>query len=64
MDKRKFLKDIKKKANEKGLGFVVDKKKGKGSHYMVYVGSRKATVPKRITPLMASAIKKQLGLDD
>ncbi len=30
MDRRKFLKDIKKKANEKGLGFVVDKKKGRG----------------------------------
>jgi hypothetical protein len=61
--RNQFIRDLRKQAADLGLKMAVDTKKGKGSHYRVTVGGRTATVPERITPLMAKIIRKQLGLD-
>ena len=64
MSRRKFLASLRNEAKERGFQFVIDKKKGKGSHYIVYVGERRATVPKRVTRVMETVIRKQLGLEE
>ena len=64
MHRREFLKTLRKEAKERDLEFEIDRKKGKGSHYMVRIGNRKTTVPKRLTPTLARMTRKQLGLED
>ena len=64
MNRRELIKEIRKQARQRGLEFELDRKKGKGSHYLVRVGARKTTVPKRITPKLAAVIRRQLGLED
>ncbi len=61
-DRRKLLKRLKELARENGLEYKEDRRKGKGSHYLVWVGNKRATIPKRITPALEKAILKQLGL--
>jgi len=64
MSRTKFLKALRKEAARRGLSFDVDKKKGKGSHYLVRAGKRKATVPSHLSPQLEKRIRKQLGLID
>ncbi len=63
MKRREFIKKIRKLAKEKGLEVTIDKRKGKGSHYMAFVGDRRATIPKKLPPPLREAILKQLGLE-
>jgi predicted nucleotidyltransferase len=56
---------IRREARSKGLDFLVDYRKGKGGHAMVYVGDKLTTLPSReIDPKTARKIRKQLGLAD
>jgi len=63
MNRKDFLKQLKAMAEEKGLDFKVNKKRGKGSHYWVQVGTRGTTVPQRLTRSLCKEILKQLDLD-
>jgi predicted RNA binding protein YcfA (HicA-like mRNA interferase family) len=61
----RFIRELAKGAKQRGLKFKVSKRRGKGSHVMVWVGDRVTTVPSRdIDPTTAKKIRKQLGLDD
>jgi hypothetical protein len=64
MPKRdRFIDDLRKAAKDRGLSFKFEKWRGKGSHGMVWVGDKVATVPDReIAPKTASKIGKALGL--
>jgi hypothetical protein len=66
MNKRdRFIAELKKEAEAKGLAFRVATWRGKGGHAMVFVGDRLTTVPSReIDPKTARKIRKQLGLVD
>jgi len=61
-DREALLRALRKEARKRGLTFTVDKKKGKGSHYLVTVGDRRATVPRKVKHL-EKIIRRQLGLD-
>ncbi len=63
ISRQKFLPQLREEAAVSAKAWSLDKKKGKGSHYRVTVGSRTTTVPEKISPLMAKIIRKQLGLD-
>lgn len=64
VDKRsRFLSELAKEAKQRGLKYKESKRRGKGSHMMVWVGERVTTVPSReIDPKTAAKIRKQLGL--
>jgi hypothetical protein len=64
MNKReRFIRDLKREAEAKGLPFRVEIWRGKGGHAMVFVGNKLTTVPSReIDPKTARKIRKQLGL--
>ncbi len=64
MSRTTFLKALRKEAARRSLSFSVDRKKGKGSHYLVRMGKRRATVPSHLSPLLEKIIRKQLGLRD
>ncbi len=64
MSRTTFLKSLRKEAGRRGLDFRLDKKKGKGSHYLVCIGKRRATVPSHLSPRLERLIRKQLGLLD
>lgn len=66
MNKRdRFISELKKEAEAKGLAFRLETWRGKGGHAMVFVGDKLTTVPSReIDPKTAKKIKKQLGLAD
>ena len=65
MNKRdRFIAELRKTAQSRGLSFKVETWRGKGGHAMVWVGDRVATIPGReIDPKTARKIKKALGLD-
>ena len=64
MNKRsRFLAELKKPADEKGLTYREETWRGKGGHAMVWVGDKVTTVPSReIDPKTAKKIRKALGL--
>ena len=64
MSRTTFLKALRKEAERCGLKCQTDRKKGKGSHYVVQIGNRRATVPSHLSPQLEKRIRKQLGLID
>jgi hypothetical protein len=61
----RFIRELRKEAEARGLSFRVETWRGKGGHAMVFVGDKLTTVPSRdIDPKTASKIRKQLGLAD
>jgi hypothetical protein len=59
----RFLSELANEAKQRGLKYKESKRRGKGSHMMVWVGERVTTVPSReIDPKTAAKIRKQLGL--
>lgn len=63
MTREKLLRDLKKEARKKGLEMTVNKKRGKGAHYIVTVGEKFTTVQSgELTPIHVQTIRKQLGL--
>jgi hypothetical protein len=65
MNKRdRFIAELRKAAQSRGLSFKVETWRGKGGHAMVWVGDKVTTVPGReIDPKTARKIKRALGLD-
>jgi len=65
MTKRdRFIAQLRKAANSRGLSFRVETWRGKVSHAMVWIGDKVTTVPARdIDPKTARKIRKALGLD-
>lgn len=60
----RFIKQLAADAKQRGLKFEESKRRGKGSHMLVWVGDKVTTVPARdIDPKTAKKIRKQLGLD-
>lgn len=67
MKGKEFIKRIRELAKEKGLGFDIDEKRGKGSHVTLYYGDKKTIVrnPKdELKTGTIEAMKKQLGVKD
>lgn len=64
MNKRdRFIAELRRDAQSRGLGFKVETWRGKGGHTMVWVGGKVTTVPAReIDPKTARKIRKALGL--
>lgn len=59
----RFLAELKEEAKERGAPFRVEEWRGKGSHVMVWIGTKCTTVPNReIDPKTAKKIRKTLGL--
>jgi hypothetical protein len=59
----KFIRELKREAEARGLSFRVETWRGKGGHAMVFVGEKLTTLPARdIDPKTAGKIRKQLGL--
>lgn len=64
MKREALIRELRKRAKEQGLTFAVVTKRGKGSHYQVYVGERTTTLKAgELRPGYVALIKKQLGID-
>lgn len=65
MQKRdRFIADLRELTRSRGLAFKLSKRRGAGSHAMIWVGDKCTTVPDReIDPKTARKIRKALGLD-
>ena len=65
MNGREFIEKVRRIGRVRGIPVRVDTKRGKGSHVVVYYGSRKTIVKdrrKEIPPGLLSAMLRQLGL--
>ena len=62
--RRNALRIIRDAAKVKGLSVTVDTKAGKGSHAKVTAGTRRTTIPKKVSDPLLKAILKQLDLKD
>lgn len=62
---RELIKKLRKYAKDRDLAFSVDTRRGKGSHNLIRVGDKKATMPQsRDLPGGTIAmILRQLGID-
>lgn len=64
MKREALLRSLRKYARKNDLSYREDRKKGSGSHYIVFVGSKWTTVQSgELTPLLVERICKQLGID-
>lgn len=64
MNRDKLIRELRKYAKDHDLVFEVDKRSGKGSHYIVTIGEKSTTVQSDINEQRAVRIKKQLGVAD
>lgn len=65
MNKRdRFIAELRKEAEARGLAFKIETWRGKGGHAMVFLGNKVTTLPSReIDPKTARKIRKAPGLD-
>ena len=64
MKRAALIRELRTLAKAKGLGITVDKGRGKGSHYKVTIGDKWTIIQSgELSPLLATKIKKALGLD-
>lgn len=63
MNRDQLIRALRRYARRNELAFDVDRNKGKGSHYIVTVGSIKTTIQDKLTPGRIERILKQLGID-
>jgi mRNA interferase HicA len=63
LNREGLIRALRKYARKKGLVFVLDTKKGSGSHYRLRVGSRVTTVQKELNPGRIERLLKQLDID-
>lgn len=63
MNRDQLIRALRRYARKRELTFDVDRTKGKGSHYIVTVGSLKTTLQDKLTPGRVERILKQLGID-
>ncbi|MEN0039857.1 MAG: hypothetical protein AAF764_00830 [Pseudomonadota bacterium] len=63
MKRNALIRELKKEARKKGLSFDLDKSAGKGSHYLLRVGGKRATIQSgELSLTHIRTIRKQLGL--
>ncbi len=62
MNRDKLIRELREFAKKNNKLFEVDKKKGKGSHYLVTIGNKTTTVQADINEGRAQRIRKQLGV--
>ena len=65
MKTRELIKKLRKYAKDRGLEFSVNTRRGKGSHCVVKLADKKATVPQSddLPAGTIAAICQQLGID-
>lgn len=63
MNRTQLIQALKRYARKRKLHFLEDRKKGKGSHYLVEVGDKGTTVQSDLNPGRIQRILKQLGVD-
>lgn len=64
-DGQRFIRRVRSIGRERGVTVYIDTERGKGSHIVLYYGSRATTVKdrrKEIGPGLLAAIMRQLGL--
>ena len=67
MKRDQFIRQLRREAKEAGRGFEVDRRGGKGSHYLVRVGNRETTLKSgsrsgELTNAYMRLIRRQLDL--
>lgn len=63
MKRDALIRELRKEARKAGLLFEIVTKQGKGSHYIIRIGSKMSTLKSgEITRKMEKIIRKQLGL--
>ena len=63
MKREQLIRDLRAEARASGLALEVDFARGKGGHCVVRLPGRFSVIKSgEITPIMASVIRKQLGL--
>jgi restriction endonuclease S subunit len=63
MKQEALIRELKKLAKASGKDFSVNKARGKGSHWKVYVGDRQTIIKGgELSPGYCRIVKKQLGL--
>jgi hypothetical protein len=62
MNREQLIRALRRYARKRGLVFVLDTKKGRGSHYWVQVGSESTIVQDKLNPARIERILKQLKL--
>lgn len=63
MSREQFLQALRQNARKHGKTFVVDRGKGKGSHYRVTYDGKISTVQMDLNPGRIRRILKQIGLE-
>lgn len=63
MNRDQLIRAIRKLAKKKEVHFLLDKKKGKGSHYRVEFGPKWTEVQDKLNPGRIERILKQLDID-
>jgi hypothetical protein len=58
-----LIRALRKYCRRRDLPFLVDAKRGNGSHYLVSVGDKRTTVQSYLDPHKIRTILKQLGVD-
>lgn len=63
MNREQLIRALRRYARSRDLAFVVDTKKGRGSHYWVRVGQAATIVQDKLNPGRIERILKQLNVD-
>ena len=62
MKREGLIRALRKYARKRKLRFELDKKKGDGSHYTVFVGDRFTTLQHKLDPGRIERVLKQLNI--
>lgn len=62
MNRDKLIRELRRYARKNGLFFELDKRRGKGGHYIVTVGDKSTTLQSDLNESRAASIRKQLGI--
>ena len=63
MNREQLIRALRKLARKEGKHFLLDSRKGKGSHYRVEYGSKWTTVQSDLNPGRITRILRQLDID-
>lgn len=64
MNRDQLIRLLRKEARKAGIKFKVVKNRGKGGHYLIYLGSRRTTIQSgELRPEMVKTIRRQLDLE-
>ena len=63
MTREQLIQRLRRYARKQNLSFDLDTKKGKGSHYTIFVGDKFTTVQQKLNPGRIERALKQLGVD-